>query len=147
MKSRILKQLFLLAGEHPSDYMDILTENNSLTPEAVRLRAQKVLKNILHDYNRFSISTIDSFTQLVIKAFNRETGISPNYILGLDDDLILEQAVDRLLSKIDTDKQLLKWLVGFSKEKIREKRSQNIEKDIKLLGKELFKEKFHRCHG
>jgi len=142
MKSRILEQLALLADNQPSDYMNILIEENSLTPEKVRIRARKVLRNILHDYNRFSISTIDSFTQLIIKAFNRETGIAPNFVLGLDDDLILEEAVDRLLSKLDTDKQLQRWLADFSMEKIKENRSQQIERDIKLLGKELFKEKF-----
>jgi ATP-dependent helicase/nuclease subunit A len=142
MKSRILGQLFLLAGDKSSDYMKILTENNAFTKEKVRINARKVLKNILHDYNRFSISTIDSFTQRVIKAFNRETGISPDFTLGLDDDLILDQAVDSLLSGIDKDKQLLSWLTGFSEEKIMENRSRKIEDDIKSLGKELFKEKF-----
>ncbi|RIH67204.1 Dna2/Cas4 domain-containing protein [Mariniphaga sediminis] len=142
MKSRILEQLYLLANNQDSAYLDVLQKESLLTETAIRQKAGQVLKNILHDYNRFSVSTIDSFTQRVIKAFNREMGISPHFILELDNELILEEAVDRLLAKVDTDKQLRKWLVKFSEEKIKKNRSQRIEEDIKLLGKELFKEKF-----
>ncbi|MCD6354586.1 MAG: UvrD-helicase domain-containing protein [Prolixibacteraceae bacterium] len=142
MKSRILEQLYLLAGNKSSDYLSDFQKKLSLPEAVIRKKARQVLKNILHDYNRFSISTIDSFTQRVIKAFNRELGISPQFNLELDNTLLLEEAVDRLLAKIDEDKKLLGWLIGFSNERIRENRSQRIEDDIKSLGQEFFKEKF-----
>ncbi len=142
MKSRIMEQLHSLANEGDSPYMSLLKRELSLEENSIRQRARQALKNILHDYSRFSISTIDSFTQRIIKAFNREMGISPHFVLELDNDLILEEAVDRLLAKVDDDKQLRRWLVDFSREKIMENRSQHIESDIKSLGKELFKEKF-----
>ncbi|MFW6245972.1 MAG: UvrD-helicase domain-containing protein, partial [Tangfeifania sp.] len=142
MKSRVLGQLNKLAHNESSDYISLLQNETGLSETIIRKQSKQVLKNILHDYNRFSISTIDSFTQRIIKAFNREMGISPQFTLELDDDFLLEEAVDRLLSKVDNDKQLRKWLVEFSEEKITENRSQRIEDDIKSLGKELFKEKF-----
>ncbi len=142
MKTRILEQLNLLATGKPSNYIQHLQEGNNYTEDFIRKRAKEVLKNILHDYNRFSISTIDSFTQRTIKAFNRELGISPNFILELDNEMILAEATDQLLAKVDKDKKLLKWLKSFSTEKIEENRSQRIDDNIKLLGKELFKEKF-----
>ncbi|NQU52668.1 MAG: UvrD-helicase domain-containing protein, partial [Bacteroidetes bacterium] len=141
MKTRILEQLHLLASNQPSDYLKIL-QNNTYSEKEIRNKARQVLKNILHDYNRFSINTIDSFTQRIIKSFNRELGISPNFTVELDSDMILEEAVDRMLAKIDKDKKLLKWLKEFSKEKIQENYSQRIDDDIKALGKELFKENF-----
>jgi len=141
MKSRILKQLHLLATGQKSDYLKILT-NINLSESAVREKALLVLKNILHDYNRFSVNTIDSFTQLIIKSFNRELGISPHFTLELDSEMILEEAVDNLLSRIGEDKKLLKWLQEFSKEKIEDNYSQRIDDDIKSLGSELFKENF-----
>jgi len=142
MKSRILEQLHLLAENENSAYVDLLKNATLLPEQTIRQRAKQVLKNILHDYNRFSVNTIDSFTQRIIKAFNREMGISPHFILELDNELILEEAVDRLMAKVDSDKQLRRWLVKFSEEKIRENKSQRIEADIKALGSELFKEKF-----
>ncbi len=142
MKSRILEQLNLLSNNQPSDYLNHLIDDKTFTESFVRQRAKLVLKNILHDYNRFSVSTIDSFTQRVIKSFNRELGISPNFMLELDSEMILAEATDRLLAKIDTDKKLLKWLKDYSREQIEENNSQRIEENIKSLGKELFKEKF-----
>ena len=79
MKSRILEQLYLLSNNQESDYLVILQKENDYSEKFIRNRTKLVLRSILHDYNRFSISTIDSFTQKVIKAFNRELGISPNY--------------------------------------------------------------------
>jgi ATP-dependent exoDNAse (exonuclease V) beta subunit len=142
MKSRILEQLHLLASGNSSGYLETLITELNLPEEIIRKKSRQVLKNILHDYTRFSISTIDSFTQRIIKAFNRELGISPHFGLELDDSLILEEAADRMLAKIDRDKKLLDWLVKFSEEKITENQSQRIEEDIKSLGQELFKEKF-----
>ena len=141
MKSRILEQLSLLAGNEDSDYLEPLLKKGH-SESFVRKQAKDVLKYILHDYNRFSISTIDAFTQRIIKAFNRELGISPHYLLELDSEMVLSEAVDNLLAKIGEDKKLLKWLKEFSREKITEGLSQRIENDIRSLGNELFKEKF-----
>lgn len=142
MKSRILEQLHLLATGQPSDYLRHLKEKIALDENQIRNRAKLVLKNILHDYNRFSVSTIDSFTQRTIKAFNRELGISPNFMLELDNDMVLAEATDRLIANIDKDKKLRKWLISFSREKIQENQTQHLENSIKKLGAELFKEKF-----
>src|SRR5690554_2527679 len=142
MKNRILQQLYKLSGKEDSPYINLLQKELSLGEEGIRQRAGLALKNILHDYSRFSISTIDSFTQRIIKAFNREMGISPHFTLELDNDLILEEAVDRLLARVDSDSQLRKWLVEFAHERMKESRSYRIENDIRELGQELFKEKF-----
>jgi len=141
MKSRILEQLHLLASNQKSDYLEILAKTG-ISKDAVRKKAQLVLKNILHNYNRFSINTIDSFTQRIIKSFNRELGISPNFTIELDSGMILEEATDNMLAKIGEDKKLLTWLKEFSKEKIEDSYSQRIDEDIKSLGNELFKENF-----
>lgn len=142
MKTRILETLNELANDKPSKYIEEIQMEKHLSEIQIRKNAKVVLKNILHDYNRFSISTIDSFTQRIIKSFNRELGISPDFRLELDSEMILAEATDRLLSKIDNDKKLLNWLIDFSREKIEESRSQRIEEDIKLLGNELFRENF-----
>lgn len=142
MKTRILETLNQIASGDESNYIAEIQKENHLTEEQIRKNAKLVLKNILHDYNRFSISTIDSFTQRTIKAFNRELGISPNFRLELNSEMILAEATDRMLAKIDKDKKLLSWLQDFSKEKIEDSYSQRIEDNIKALGNELFKENF-----
>ena len=97
MKSRILEQLHLLASYKTSQYLPVIQKKLALSEEIIRKKARLVLKNILHDYKRFSINTIDTFTQRVIKAFNREMGISPYFTLELDSSLVLDEAVDSLL--------------------------------------------------
>ncbi len=142
MKSRILEQLYRLANNEESAYVSILRDETGKSEQNIRERAGQVLKNILHDYNRFSINTIDSFTQKVIKAFNRELGISPNFSVNIDNDIILEEASDRLFAKMGKDRKLLNWLREYSRERIEENRSQRLDTEILKLGAELFKERF-----
>ena len=130
MKNRILEQLYRLAAGEKSDYINSLTEKLKLPEEVIRRNAKCVLENILHDYPRFSISTIDAFTQKIIRAFNRELGISPAFTLETDNNLILKDAIDRLLANLGENKNLLHWLLDFSEEKISENKSQRIENDI-----------------
>ena len=142
MKSRILKELNLIANGKNSATIEVLKTETSKSEQFIRERAHQVLRNILHDYNRFSINTIDSFTQKVIKSFNRELGISPNFTVELDTDMILEEAVARLFANIGNNKNLLHWLQEYSRERIEENHSQRLDADIKKLGAELFKERF-----
>ncbi len=142
MKSRILEQLHQLATGENSGYLDVLQKSGNYSEQFIRQRAGQVLKNILHDYNRFSVNTIDSFTQKVIKSFNRELGISPNFTVDLDNDILLEEATDRMFANINDDKKLLKWLKDYSREKIQNNSSQRLDNDIKKMGAELFRENF-----
>ena len=94
MKSRIIGELFRLSKGEQTAYLEILSKELSWPVMQVQRQSQLVLKRILHDYSRFSISTIDSFFQRVIKAFNRELGINAAYNVELDEGSILEEAVD-----------------------------------------------------
>jgi len=134
MKSRIIGELYHLAKGKESVYMKVLTEELGWQPMMVERQAQLVLKRILHDYSRFSISTIDSFFQRVIKAFNRELGINAAYNVELDEKSILEEAADRLIHSVEDDPKLLEWLDAFASDKIREGKGWNLKNDILRLG-------------
>ena len=142
MKSRIIGELYHLAKGKESVYMKVLTEELGWQPMMVERQAQLVLKRILHDYSRFSISTIDSFFQRVIKAFNRELGINAAYNVELDEKSILEEAADRLIHSVENDPKLLEWLDAFASDKIREGKGWNLKKDILRLGNEIYNETF-----
>ena len=142
MKSRIIGELYKLAKGGNSVYMDVLTQELRWPALMVQNQAQLVLKRILHDYSRFSISTIDSFFQRVIKAFNRELGINAAYNVELDEMSILEEAVDRLIQSVENDPNLLAWLDAFASEKIREGKGWNLKKDMIRLGNEIYNETF-----
>src|SRR5665648_31224 len=142
MKSRIIGELYHLAKGQDSVYMDVLTDELGWPPMQVERQAQLVLKRILHDYSRFSISTIDSFFQRVIKAFNRELGINAAYNVELDEKSILEEAADRMIQSVEDDPKLLEWLDAFASDKIREGKGWNLKKDILRLGNEIYNETF-----
>lgn len=140
MKERIISQLFLLSKGEDTAYKKILLEETGLSGDVLIQKAGELLHNILFDYHRFAVSTIDSFTQKIIKSFNREVGINPNYQIELDNQIIVNESVDRIISTVGLNKKLQHWLEQFIDEKIRNNKNFDIEKDLKLLGTELFKE-------
>ena len=144
MKSRILKELHVLAKGKDSDYRAGLMEAYEMDETAVNERARKVLVDILHDYSSFSISTIDRFFQQVIRAFARDIGVNGAYSLEIDTSQTLEQAVDNLfldLSKAE-NRQLLQWLTQLAEERVEQSESWNMRRNIAELGREIFKENF-----
>ena len=143
MKTRILKELYLLASNPAkADHYNYLSSKYKLNPEQVQARAKLVLNNILHDYSNFSVSTIDSFFQLIIRAFAKEIGLQTGFVLELDTNESLEKAVDLLIKKLDDNKFLRSWLIQFSESRIKDQKTWNFRDDIIKLGREIFKESF-----
>ena len=145
MKSRILKELFTLSnGGGEEKFRAELISNLSLDENKINEWSKKNLIRILHDYSAFSISTIDTFFQQVLRSFTREIGVSGGYNLELDTDETLENAVDTLFQDLskDENKQLLQWLTTYSEEKVEQAENWNIRTNILELGKEIFKENY-----
>ena len=144
MKGRIVEELFNLASDKKSDYMSLLMTHYGLTEEQVRKQAKRIMIAILHDYSAFNISTIDRFFQQTMRAFTREIGLQGGYGIEMDQELVLTEAVDRLLTDLDKsdNKELLGWLLRFAEDKIEDGGEWNLRRDIKMLGRELFKESY-----
>ncbi|MBP5612750.1 MAG: UvrD-helicase domain-containing protein, partial [Bacteroidales bacterium] len=95
MKSRIhffLRCLSLPEGrldkngrKQRADILPLLADICS--EEELSRRADTILKNILADYSRFSVITIDKFYQQVVHAFAFELNLPANYRLELDEQL------------------------------------------------------------
>jgi len=142
MKDRILQDLASLASGKPSGHLDFLKGEFHQSEDQIRVTASKILRLILHDYSRFSVSTIDSFFQRVIRAFSREMRLNASYRTELDAQMVLEEAVDRLFMEIDTNEGLRGWILEYAEENLREGRNWNFREDLTGRGKELFKEEF-----
>lgn len=142
MKSRILDHLHKLATGEDSDYLAGLVKATAKTEEWVRKEAKEILNSILHDFSRFSVSTIDSFFQKVLRAFAREAGLHSGFSIELDHSTILSNAVDEMIASATVDKQLKNWLITYAKSNIEEEKSWNLKDSIISLAEELFKEKF-----
>jgi ATP-dependent exoDNAse (exonuclease V) beta subunit len=142
MKGRILRELYKLASNQKSDYVSFLTEKNQEPESAIREKARYILNLLLHNYSHFTITTIDSFFQKVIRAFAHELGIYSGFEVETDTNTVLNEAVEMLFRKTVTDEKLRKWLVRFAENKIEEERSWDLRDDIINLGREIHKEIF-----
>ncbi len=142
MKNRILDNLHNLATNKKCDYLEGLINSTGKTEEAIRNESGEILNSILHDFSRFSISTIDSFFQKVLRAFTREAGLHSGFNIELDHSTILSEAVDEMIASAADDTQLRKWLTSYAMSNIDEEKSWNLKAGIIRLAEELFKEKF-----
>ncbi len=145
MKTRILNVLMGLATNNSNveGYKKIIQQAYPLlNDEELQLRADKVYRKILHDFSRFSVSTIDGFVQKVIRGFAFELGLSADYSLELN----LAKVKDELIAKLDisltTKPQLLNWVIQLALEKINNNKSWNYKDELGEIVGEIFKESF-----
>lgn len=144
MKERILEVLERLShGVKQGEFLDEeLMKHLKLDEKQLQSRARETLLSILHGYGYFSVSTIDSFFQKVIRSFAREMDLQAKFDLEMDTDAVLERLVDRILEKVAQDKNLRAWLIGYAEEQIEDGKTWDIRNGIKGLGREIFQERF-----
>lgn len=149
MKERILQQLWGIwqSDEAAVPYLSSVSERlktmgKGFSEEEIRQRAGEALRNILHDYNRFQVTTIDSFFQTVTRNLARELGIGSNLNIELDSSTVLEEAVDNMIAKLDERSEVLTWILDFIESKINEGKDWRVQTDLKTFGKNIFNESF-----
>ncbi len=149
MKDRILQHLYGIAKGLPSsdDYLAELMkrledEKRGMPVELVRKRCSKALTKILHDYNHFRVETIDSFFQSILRNLARELKQSSRLQVELNDQELLDLAVDRLIDSLDTDEKLRKIVVKYVEEELQDGGKWNIKSSLKDFGRCIFHEEF-----
>lgn len=142
MKSRILEQLYGLAYNLDSSrsYMDELARLTGKDKERISHQAQEALYNIIHDYSRFHIETIDSFFQSVMRNLARELELGANLSIELNNADVLSDAVDRMIEKLDRRSPVLVWLLEYIDERISDDKRWNVSNEIKNFGYNIFNE-------
>ncbi len=83
MKTRIMEVLkgFATGDEEVNDYrILVLQAHPDLDTATLQEKSVRIYKRILHDYSRFSVSTIDGFVQKVIRGFAFELGLDSGQI-------------------------------------------------------------------
>ncbi len=144
MKERILRELANLSKGGESKYIDFLKEYGN--EQKIRAKAPSILQLILHDYSRFSVMTIDSFFQKIIRSFAREIRLNASFRTEIDNRQALEDAIDLLFQEIDSNELLMNWMVLFLEENLEEGRSWDFKRELLRYGKEIDKETF-KVHG
>ena len=144
MKSRILKEIHLLASGGESAYLARLCQELKLDAATVRKRAAEARTRILHYYSRFTVLTIDTFFQRILRAFIKELGIDLDYNVEIETASVLAKSADSLIEAIATDRDLLHWMTGFVEERIDEGRKWDVRDGILSLAANSSKRKTGR---
>ena len=132
MKERIIETLEELADPSKTfdQYtLDLAAELN-LEPTLIQDRARKILIAILHNYSKFSISTIDKFNLRLMKSFAQDLGLSMNFDVEMNTQEIIEESVDLLYSKIGEDQKLTDTMISIALDNMDENKSWDIRKAL-----------------
>lgn len=161
MKGRIIRELGNISSLHAESdpagkgpeasgaALELLTRINrdweeeglGTMPEALMIKnAGLVLKNILHNYSEFAVSTIDSFVHRIIRTFAFDLHIPLNFEVELDADTLLRQAVDILISRAGADPDATKLLISFLLTQAEGGKDIRIENQIARLARTLMDE-------
>ena len=142
MKARILSQLYGIATNDKSStgYLNEIKKYTSKSDAEIRKSAYQALHNLIHDYSRFRIETIDSFFQSVMRNLARELELNANLEIELNAQSVLDDAVDALIEKLDLNAPVLQWLLEYIEERISDDKHWNVARDIKKFGLNIFDE-------
>ena len=139
MKTRIMQELFTLSTEpEKSGYHDLFVPSIFPSDSEVRQKAEAVLRDILHDYSAFAVSTIDKFFQQTLKAFSREIGQFASYQVELDKESLVAESVDRILDSLTEENgTLLSWLTANVLEQIEAGGRYSLDANLLDMAKRL----------
>ena len=153
MKDRILEYLLILKGfdnETWPFFLDDLIngipkylkkkekEGKEEVLNEIRKDSEKLFIRIIHNYSEFTVTTLDSFTNRLIRSFSHDLGLSFNYQVELDTSQLLKDAVDELVFRVGEHNDMLtQVLTKFSKQKIDSEKSRRIKTELEDRAKSL----------
>ncbi len=146
MKERILGALEELArsGYERSKFSSVLQVSYpELTDQDIRLKASGIYSSILHDYSRFSVSTIDGFVQQLIRSFAFELNLDSGYRLEMNQEKVKEELAAALNLQLEKDPGLLEWVTNLAVDRISDGQDWDYQKALKELAGEIFKERYY----
>ncbi len=145
MKERILSQLYGISKGLPDskDYLAAIKEKTKLTDADIRKRADDALNHIIHDYSRFHVETIDTFSVSVMRNLAKELNVGTNMNIELNSDDVLSETVDTMIEGLSQGTDVLNWLTNYIMESIEDDRSwKRVFKSVKKFGGQIFNEQF-----
>ena len=151
MKERVIQALDWLA--YPDRLADkeqkkgslLLKETiktTGLTVAVIQERAKLTLSEILHNYEDFNVLTIDKFSLRLIRTFRRDLDLQEDFEVTLDQDTLLDQVIDELMSKIGKpeEEKITNLALNYAKSNADEGDTWNFRSSLIEFSKVLTKE-------
>lgn len=144
MKSRVVSSLFAFSQEDiPEKQWGMLQQielETGLKVDFIRSKSKLIIKNIIHNYAAFDISTIDKFTHKIIRSFAHDLNLPITFDVSLESEELLQEAVDAIVSRAGTDKELTDLLIDFSIDKADNDKSWDVTRELLEIGYLLMNE-------
>lgn len=148
MKQRVLMYLNHLAN--PEKYkntaanttlLKTLCENLNLSPQQISEKAKECLFEIIHNYDNFSMKTIDSFLVQVARSFNKDLNLPYNFAIELENKVIIDEAIDNVFSKINSENtEITDILLDYTYNRIEDEKRWNFKLGLTKSAEFLFDE-------
>lgn len=154
MKSRIVHILYSFSFKEMEEYdgseraicqmvvKKLFGENHALEDniirQFIRTESKELLRRIIFDYARFTISTIDSFFQRVIRSSALSLDLNLNYTVQIDMDEFYLQAIDQLLNELSANTELARRIVFLLDNSMEDTGKMDVDKELKTALKILY---------
>lgn len=144
MKTRIVNGLSEFSKPDTNgkalELMQDIAAETRLSLATITDKSKAIIKNIIHNYAAFDISTIDKFTHKVIRAFAHDLNLPVTFDVSLETDTLLQEAVDAIVAKAGEDRELTNILVDFSVDKTDNDKSWDVTWELFDVGRLLLNE-------
>ena len=152
MKERILFVLQGLATGDPNPKIEdfrklLLLQQPDWSPYLIQEKSYRVYRRILHDYSHFTISTIDGFSQKVIRAFTYELNLDAAYKIEMNVNKVKNDLTIMLNQLLDERPDLLDWIIAYAEKKIAKNENWNYRQQLMGLASLIFSENFQEFDG
>lgn len=152
MKERILSVLHGLAIGDITQKIDdfrqlLLQQSPQWAAEDVQAKAFQVYRKILHNYGHFTISTIDGFSQKVIRSFTYELNLDAAYKIEMNTSKVKQDLSVMLNQLLDERPDLLTWIIDFAEQKIANNENWNYRQQLLNLAGLIFTENFQEFNA
>ncbi len=131
MKSRILENLTEIVGGHFAEnrLLELVSETG-LPEEKLVVQARRLLYNITHHYDEFSVSTIDSFVHQIVRTFSTDLKLPQGFEVLIDQDDIVPYIVEDIYDKLGRDKAFTNILLEYVLSQVNDEKSYNLNKNL-----------------
>lgn len=146
MKDRIIGTLEKFSKSEADDPISLeIIQETGLTRDEISEMAGQLLFQILHHYDEFSVSTIDSFVHQIVRSFSTDLKLPQGFEIVIDDDDIIPFIVEGIYDKIGKNKAFTEILLEFTMKRVDDEKGYDPTENLsEFIKKQLREEGFHQ---
>ncbi|MDP5067776.1 MAG: UvrD-helicase domain-containing protein, partial [Schleiferiaceae bacterium] len=112
----------------------------NISGEELAIRARKALESMLHDYGSIGVGTLDQFTHRLVRTFALELGLPGQFDVELDQTMLLELAIQELMSEVGQNAELTQLLVSYAQSNVDDEKGGDLYPALLDMAKHLAQE-------